>query len=55
MEVILLCSINVRLSEPWGDREEELELALAGSGLGNVTSHLTSRRSYRRTGVGFGR
>ena len=50
MEAILLEDINVRLRELYNNREDELTLAMAGSGLGDVTSHFTPRRRYRGTG-----
>ena len=43
MGVILLGDTNVRLREPQEDREDELALALAGSGMGDVTAYFTPR------------
>ena len=46
MNVILLIYINVRLKEPWYDREDELAMALAGIELKDVTAHFTPRQRY---------
>ena len=44
MEVIMLEDLNVRLREPWDDREDDLATALAGIGLTDVTAHFTPKR-----------
>ena len=44
MEVILLGYLKVRIREPRNERKDNLVLALAGSGLEDVTFHFTPRR-----------
>ena len=50
IEIILLGDLNIRLRKLRDDREDELASALAGRGLGDMTSHFTPRRRYQGTG-----
>ena len=43
MEVILLGDLSVRLREPRDAKEEDLAMALADSGLGDMTAHFMPR------------
>ena len=47
MYFILLIDLKVRLMEPRDNRYDELVIALAGSGLIDVTAHFTPRRRYQ--------
>ena len=50
IEIILLGDLNIRLRKLRDDRENELSSALAGRGLGDMTSHFTPRLWYQGTG-----